>query len=102
MIIYVYVEWWFNSGVYGNSIVTLDLWKVNDTFKGCVIKMNIKQEQKKWCGLCVILTSTFRVVSCGTICTPDVINYLRITNDDDGITGIKDYPAEGNKYFWLI
>ena len=102
MIFYVYVKRWFVSVVHGNSIMNLKLWKGKDIFKRCGIEMNIKWEQIQWCSLYVILTATVVVDSWVVICIPYVINKISVTNASDSITGIKEYPNEGNEKFWLI
>ena len=102
MVVDVYVEWLFGSGVPGNLIMTLHLWKGKNISKGCGIEMNIKWEQVQWCNFCVILTATIGMDSCGEYCIPDVINKLRITNAADSRTGIKYYLTHGNQNFWLI
>ena len=52
--------------------------------------------------LCVIITATVGVDSCGIIGIPYVVNKLSVTNYDDGRTIIKDYSTEGNENLWLI
>ena len=47
--------------------------------------------------LCVIITATVCVDSCGIIGIPYVVNKLSVTNYDDGRTIIKDYSTEGNE-----
>ena len=102
MIVYVCIEYWFDSGFHDNLIITINLWKGKDIGKICETEMNIDWEKMKCCCLCVMLTATFGVESCGTICIPDITNKIRIENFADGTTGIKDYPTEGNEKFWLI
>ena len=53
----------------------------------------------KLCSLCVNLTDTVDVDSCGEICILDVINKISIANAADGRTVIKEYPTNGNQNF---
>ena len=96
MIFDVYIECWFESGVHGNSIMTLHLCKGKNICKEFWIEMNIECEQVQWWSFCVILNVTICVESCGDVFILDVINKLRIINDADGRTGIKEYPTDGN------
>ena len=96
MVLDVYVELWFNSGVHGNSIITIHLWKGRNICKGCGNEMNIKWYQVQRCSFCVLLTTTIVMDNCGDIFIPGVINKLRITNNDGNLPGIKEYPTDGN------
>ena len=49
MIVDIYIECWFNSGVHDNLIMTLNLWKGKDIFKRCGIEKQIEQEQTQRC-----------------------------------------------------
>ena len=96
MVVDVYVEFWFDSGLHGNLIMNIHLWKVQNICKGCGIEINIEWEQVQCWSLCVILTDTVDVDSYGGVCIPDVINKLTITNAANGRPGIKEYPTDGN------
>ena len=96
----VYTECWFSSGVHGNFITTLNFWERRYICKICGIEINIEREQTQWFSLYLILTDTFGVDSCGTICTLDVINKLSVTNTADVRTGVKEY-SNGIKW-WLM
>ena len=96
MVVYVYVECWFESGVHGNLIMTLHLWKWKNICKGCGIEINIQWEQLQWRRLCVILTATVGVDSCGEVCILDFTNKLGIKNAADSRTWIKEYPTDDN------
>ena len=88
MVVDVYVECWFGSGVHGNLIITAHLWKGKSICKGWGIEINIEWEQVQLWNLCVILSATIGMESCGDFCIPDVINKLSIKNAADGITEI--------------
>ena len=96
MVVNVYIEFLFDSGVHSKLILNIHLWKGKNILKVCGIEINIEWEQVQWCSLCVILTTTIDVDSCGNVWILDVINKLRITNAADGRTGIKEYPTDRN------